>query len=220
MFVGHYAAAFAARAAKPAVPLGVLFVAAQLVDFAWAGFVITGVEHVRIIPGFMEGSNLDLHHMPWTHSMVASLVWSVAAGAIYMVLRRGSGALSAGIIVAAAVFSHWLTDLIVHAPDLAIYPGGEKYGFGLWNSLLWSQIVEIGLLLVGTAIYMAKTRAKSTIGKIAPWAFIAFLLAVQAYSHMPVETAPSAQQFAITALVSYTLLALLAWAVDRTRMAA
>ena len=217
MFIGHYGVAFAARAAKPAIPLWQLFVAVQLVDFAWAGFVMAGIEKVRIIPGFMEGSNLDLHHMPWTHSMVASLIWSVAAGAVYMVLKRGGHALIAGIIIAAAVFSHWLTDLIVHAPDLSIFPGGPKYGFGLWNSLLWSQMLEVGLLLVGAAIYMANTRAKTTIGKFAPWALVAFMLIVQAYSHMPTETAPSVQQFAITALAAYTVLALLAWAADRTR---
>ena len=220
MFIGHYAAAFAARAVKPAVPLWLLFVAVQLVDFAWAAFIIAGVEHVRIEPGLMAASNLDLYHMPWTHSLVAAIVWSIAAGAVYMVIRRGGSALMAGIIVAAAVFSHWLADLIVHAPDLAIYPGGPKVGFSLWNSLLWSQVLEVGLLLVGFAIYMAKTTAGTAVGRFGPWALIVFMLAVQAYSHMPIETAPPIQQFAITALVGYSVLSLLAWLVDRKRAAA
>ena len=44
MFVGHYGPAFAIRAARPEVPLWVLFVAAQLVDIAWALLVLGGVE--------------------------------------------------------------------------------------------------------------------------------------------------------------------------------
>ena len=220
MFIGHYAAAFAARAVKPAVPLWVLFVAVQLVDFAWAAFIITGVEHVRIEPGLMAASSLDLYHMPWTHSLVAALIWSVAAGAIYMLFKRGGSALMAGVIIAAAVFSHWLADLIVHAPDLAVYPGGPKLGFGLWNSLFWSQLVEVGLLLIGFAIYMAKTQPTSRLSAYTPWALIVFMLALQAYSHLPMETVPSIQQFAMTGLVGYSLLCVMAWAVDRKRLAA
>lgn len=219
MFVGHYAAAFAARGAKPAVPLWILFVAVQLVDFAWAAFVMTGVEHVRIVPGFVAASNLDLYHMPWTHSLVAGLIWSVAAGLVYMVLRGGGSALKAGIIVGVAVFSHWLADLLVHVPDLAVYPNGPKLGFGLWRSLFWSQLIEIGLLLIGFAIYMAKTTPKGPVGRFAPWALIVFMLALQAYGQMPIEAAPPVQEFAITALVGYTLLAVMAWGVDRAREA-
>ena len=88
MFVGHYAAAFAAKAAKPDVPLWHLFIACQLVDFAWAGLVLAGVEQMRVVPGFMEASPLDLHHMPWTHSLATNLVWAAGAGLLYWALAR------------------------------------------------------------------------------------------------------------------------------------
>jgi hypothetical protein len=217
MFIGHYAAAFAARGVKPAIPLWQLFVAVQLVDFAWAILVLLGIERFDITPGFMPASILDLHHMPYTHSLVAVVLWAVGAGILYAVLRRGAGAVAAGLIIGFAVFSHWLTDLIAHGPDLALWFGGPKVGLGLWNSLLWTQVVEIGGLLLGGAIYILNTRAKGNWGKIAPYALIGFMIFLQIYNHLPLDHPPSIPQFAIMGLFAYTLLCVLAWATDRTR---
>lgn len=219
MFIGHYAAAFAVRAVKPAIPLWQLFVAVQLVDFAWVGLVLTGVEKVRVTEGFMQASVLDLHHMPYTHSLVAAVVWAVTAGVLYAAVRRGARKWTAGVIIGMAVFSHWLTDLIVHAPDLALWFGGPKVGFGLWNSMLWSNVVEIGGLLIGAAIYLGFTRPKGVWGRLTPALLIAFMVALQVFNHLPVETLPEPPQFAIMALLGYSLLVLAASAVDRTREA-
>lgn len=217
MFVGHYSASFAAKRLKPSLPLWHLFVATQLIDFGWALLVLAGVEKVRIIPHFMEASSLDLHYMPYTHSLPGSLIWASIAGLVYALLWRGGHNIRAGLIFAAAVFSHWLLDLIVHAPDLLLYPGGAKVGFGLWHSLLWSQVVEVGLLVTGFIVYMVATKPRSTLGNIAPFLFLAFLLAIQAYSHLPIDVPPTPQGFAITALIGYSLLSFLAWLVDMTR---
>ena len=219
MFVGHYAAALAARSIKPAIPLWQLFVAVQLVDFAWAALVLAGIEKVRLRPGFMEASILDLHHMPYTHSLPAVLIWAIAAGLLYAVFVRQSQRWAAGLIIAAAVFSHWLTDLIAHGPDLALWFGGPKVGFGLWNSLLWTQIVELGLLAIGGALYIAYTKPKGLIGRIAPVLLLGFMAALQIYNHLPVDHPPPIPQFAWLALFGFTLLTVLAWATDRTRQA-
>ena len=217
MFIGHYGAALAARAVKPAIPLWQLFVAVQLVDFAWAGLVLAGIEKFDVAPGFMEASILDLHHMPYTHSLVAAVIWSIAAGVLYAALRKGASAVTAGVIIGLAVFSHWITDLIAHGPDLALWFGGPKVGLGLWNSLLWTQVVEIGLLLVGGGLYLAHTKPKGPVGRIAPWLLIGFMLALQIYNHLPVDHPPAIPQFAIMALIAFSLLAFVAWATDRTR---
>ncbi len=60
MFIGHYGPAFAAKAVVKTVPLWVLFVAAQWVDFLWAAFVIAGVEKVRLVENFIGVTPLDL----------------------------------------------------------------------------------------------------------------------------------------------------------------
>jgi hypothetical protein len=133
MFIGHYGPAFGAKAAVRAVPLWVLFVAVQFMDVIWALLVLLGIEKVKIVPGFMQGSSLDLYFMPYTHGLFGALALSVVFGAIVAsclrVRRR-----AVFFIVAAAVFSHWILDLIVHAPDLWIYDG-VKVGFGLWRWL-------------------------------------------------------------------------------------
>mgnify|MGYP006153299189 CR=1 FL=1 len=115
MFVGHYSAGFALKAWKPQLPLWVMLLAVQAVDVGWGLLVLAGVEKVRIVPGFLAGSPLDLYYMPYTHSLVATLVWAVAAALLYRVWRRGDGA-AAALAVGLAVASHWLLDLLVHAP--------------------------------------------------------------------------------------------------------
>src|SRR2546430_7667753 len=45
-------------------------------DLLWAPAVLAGIEHVRIVPGFLPASSLDLYDMPWTHSLVMALIWS------------------------------------------------------------------------------------------------------------------------------------------------
>ena len=183
MFIGHYAAAFAARAVKPAIPLWQLFVAVQLVDFAWAGLVLAGIEKMRVTKGFMEASMLDLHHMPYTHSLVSAVVWAIAAGVLYAALRRGANKWMAGAIIAGAVFSHWLLDLVVHVPDLELWPGGMRVGFGLWNNYPVALAVEFGVLLGGFVLYLRMTEAKGLIGRIWPWVFMALLALAEFANH-------------------------------------
>src|SRR5450631_3127893 len=106
MFIGHYGPAFAIKAIRPAIPLLLLFIAVQLVDVAWAVLVLLGVEKVRIVPGITASNPLDLYYMPYTHSLVAAIVWSVGVAVLVMLLPR-LATRSAAIWIGAAVFSHW-----------------------------------------------------------------------------------------------------------------
>src|SRR5216110_1016954 len=131
MFVGHYGVSFGAKKAEPAIPLWVLFIAVQLLDVLWAPFVLLGIEKVRIVPGFTATNPLDLYYMPYTHSLVAALVWSVAAAGAYHLLRRSNPRTS--VLIGLAVLSHWILDFVVHRPDLPLYDNSAKVGLGLWN---------------------------------------------------------------------------------------
>ena len=73
MFVGHYSVAFAVKSDRNKIPLWVLFVAVQLLDFLWAPLVLVGIERVRIVPGITASNPLDLYYMPYTHSLVGAL---------------------------------------------------------------------------------------------------------------------------------------------------
>jgi hypothetical protein len=67
MFVGHYGVSFAAKAVAPRVPLWVWFIAVQWMDVIWSILVLTGIEKVRIVPGFTEANALG--SMPKTAKM-------------------------------------------------------------------------------------------------------------------------------------------------------
>jgi hypothetical protein len=110
---GEYEVSFAAARRSVFVPLWVLFIAVQLLDFGRSVLVLFGVEKVRIVPGITASNPLDLYYMPYTHSLVAALLWSAGAFAAYrLAVRRGRN--TAAFIVAAAVFSHWIPDFVVH----------------------------------------------------------------------------------------------------------
>jgi len=87
MFVGHYGISFAAKRLDKTIPLWVLFLAVQLLDVGWGILVPLGVEKVRIVPGITASNPLDLYYMPFTHSLVAALLWSLGAYAACRSLR-------------------------------------------------------------------------------------------------------------------------------------
>jgi hypothetical protein len=159
MFVGHYSVAFAAKSEKNKIPLWVLFVAVQFLDYIWATLVLLGIEKLRVIKGFTAGSMLDSYFHPYSHSLIAAIAWSCIAGLAYKIFCSRHGSLYreyAPFIVGAAVFSHWILDLIAHPRDLAIYDNTWKVGFGLWNYRDPEFALEIGLLGVGIMLYLTR----------------------------------------------------------------
>lgn len=79
MFIGHFAAGFAAKAAAPRISLGTLFLAAQFIDLLWPTLLLLGVERVRIVPGATAVTPLVFDHYPVSHSLVAFLALAHAA---------------------------------------------------------------------------------------------------------------------------------------------
>src|SRR4051812_23055229 len=104
MFVGHYGISFAAKSFEKRIPLWLLFIAVQFVDVLWAIFVLTGIEKVRITPGITATNPLDLYYMPYTHSLVAALLWAVFGFIGYKIADKGGS--RAALIIAVAIFSH------------------------------------------------------------------------------------------------------------------
>lgn len=213
MFIGHYGPAFGAKAAVARVPLWVYFIAVQWLDVWWSVFVLTGVEHVRIQPGFMPASALVLYDMPYTHGLIGALILSALLGAIVSFFFRAQrGTVFAAVALAA--FSHWILDLVVHAPDLWIYDG-VKLGFGLWRWLWISLPLELIVLFGGAWLYTRYVPARPG-GNVWLWIFVAAMAAVEIYAVLgPPPASPAAE--AQTALAAYFALALLAGIVDLTR---
>lgn len=175
MFIGHFAVGLAAKKAAPAVSLGTLFLAAQFTDLLWPMLLLLGIERVAIDPGNTVVTSLNFISYPVTHSLVAVVFWACAFAMAYMLIRRyPRGAVTLGLLV----LSHWILDLITHRPDLPIVPGGLTVGLGLWNSLAWTLIIEVGLFAVCVWIYLRTTLAKNRTGVWSFWALVAFLVVV------------------------------------------
>jgi hypothetical protein len=159
MFVGHYSIAFAARTEKNKIPLWVLFIAVQFLDYIWATLVLLGIEKLRVIKGFTAGSMLDSYFHPYSHSLITAILWSCVAAIVYKPICSWLGLVytkSAPLVIGVAVFSHWILDLVAHPRDLAIYDDAWKVGFGLWRYRNPEFALEIGLLAVGIVLYLAR----------------------------------------------------------------
>ena len=116
MLIGHYAPALALARFRPSVKLWHLFVATQLVDVFWALFILGGIEHARVVPGFTASNDLDLWDMPYTHSLVATLLWAGAALFGLNALFHAMPVLFMAMKIAGALFLLWIAyQIFVHA---------------------------------------------------------------------------------------------------------
>ncbi len=83
MFVGHYAASLALKKFEKRASLGVLFLAVQFVDILFFPLVLLGIERVNIVENFTQSTHFELEYMPYTHSLLASLLWVSAAYVVF-----------------------------------------------------------------------------------------------------------------------------------------
>ncbi|MEI9990216.1 MAG: hypothetical protein WDM86_09275 [Rhizomicrobium sp.] len=215
MFVGHYGVSFAAKAADKRLPLWLLFIAVQWLDVVWSGLVMLNVEKLRIVPGFTEATSFDLYYMPYTHGLIGALALAAAFGAVTALFYRDRRA-AAGAMLAGAVFSHWLLDLVVHVEDLPLLGDSFKVGFGLWRHVWISFPLEIAILVAGAAIYARAMPARAPGGDRWLWGFVAAMTALQAYGNFGPAPASGLAQ-AQMALAAYAMLAALAALVDWRR---
>jgi hypothetical protein len=154
--------------------------------------------------------------MPYTHSLVATSLWAIISVIVYRVVTRFNGWSAAGI-VGAAVFSHWILDLLVHRPDLPIYDDTFKVGLGLWNYPMVSFALEIALLFGGMYLYFRATEPKGRGGRYGMVIFGLIMVADQSlvFFGPPPRSDKAA---AITALVSYFVFAGVAYWLERKRV--
>ena len=210
MFVGHYSAAMAAKAAEPRAPLWSYFIASQLLDVGWGAFVILGIEKVHVDPN-LPGSVFNLYYMPWTHSLLAAIAWSFAGSLLFKKLLRLPT--RAAVFIGLVVFSHWVLDLVVHRPDLLLWPGGPKVGFGLWDYPVLEEAIEMGLMAIAAVIWAASLVR----GTGAAWRAVALIFLMTAMQAFVIASPPAGSYIVIgaMALAAYAALAFGAWWAER-----
>lgn len=213
MFVGHYAAAIAAKAVEPRGPLWTYVAGCQLLDIVWGLGVATGLEKVRFDPA-LPGNPFDLAFMPYSHSLSAALVWSVLALIAARYLLRLPWTVA--MVVGGVVLSHWVLDLIVHRPDLEVWPGGPQAGFGLWNLPLMEMVLEVGLVALAAIAWTSCLKSAGS-RAVTAFAFVAILIAIQLLAGLPIKTDPGAVAVGVTAVIASLVITGLSLLFDRPR---
>ena len=220
MFVGHYGAALALKGVESRASLGLLFLGVQFVDLLFFPLVLAGVEQMNIVPGNTESTHFELAFMPYTHSLLASLLWAtlIAIGT-YVVLGNRPRRRSIAIVLGVAVLSHWVLDLIVHTPDLPLLgEGSTKLGLGLWNSAPLTFLLEAAVLLGGLWLYLRATTPKvgSRMARYGMVGLVVLLIALNVYNIFGPPPAAFLEVFGF-AMVSYLGLAGIAFWLDGLR---
>jgi hypothetical protein len=204
MFIGHWAPALAVAARPRAPGLVTLFVAAQLVDWAFFGLLLLGVEHMRFSPGISVMNPMDLYHMPYTHSLLGSAAFAGLFGGVIWLASKDR---VAALIGSAVVLSHWLLDLLVHVPDLTLAGSPPKLGLGLWNYPGIEMPLELAITFGALSLY-ARARKPSVARILLLGGVLLLLQAVNWFG--PVEPEVSAAT-SLLAMFAYGLATLAAW---------
>jgi hypothetical protein len=205
MFLGHIGVGLGLKRAAPSVNAGVLVAAALLLDMLLGLFVLAGVEEVRVPPDFAS-----VHYFtftfPWSHSLVATVVWSTLAGAAAWGLLRGRLGPWGAVVVALAVASHFFCDVVEHVRGLPLAgPDSPLLGLGLWKRMPLALALEGALAGLGLWLYARAARGRP------PWA-MALLLTLVAAVALPgqllASAPPSTRTLAWTWLLEVPLLGL------------
>ena len=176
MFMGHFGPAVwdtQRGKGEVLVPLWMGFLAVQFMDIVFALLAIFGLEgETRMVDG------IPLFTIPYSHSLVSAMILAAIGGGLFKLIRPKSGAKGFWVVFG-LVFSHWVLDLIVHRPDLPLWPGsGVELGFGIWNWPLLAFSLEIGLLLAAFLYWMRVTTGPRS-SVIALSALFLFMVIIQ-----------------------------------------
>jgi hypothetical protein len=211
MFAGHLGAALAIGRADRRLNIGVFVSAALLLDVVLWLFVLVGWESVTILAS-LSSTHQPEFVFPYSHGLLAAIVWSVAAGAAVFIWypRLKERKLRAAVLAGMAVFSHWLLDALVHVPELQLAgAGSEKMGLGLWQHMPVALAAEAAILVAGLCLFLWGTGLSRT--RQIWLTVLALLVLVFTVVGMTVAPAPpSARAMAASSLVTIVVVCALA----------
>lgn len=213
MFAGHVGAGLAIGRAEPRVNVGLFVAAALLLDLVLWLLVLLRWESVAIPANFASTHQAEFM-FPYSHSLAASVVWSAlaAAGAWAICAHLGPARVRVALLVAAATFSHWLLDVLVHRPELPLAGAtAPAMGLGLWNNMPVALVAEAVIVMLGLSLFIPRSRlprGRSVAIAVLSLVILAFTVMGSTLAPPP----PSADAMAATSLVTLGVVcALVAW---------
>jgi FtsH-binding integral membrane protein len=214
MFLGHYGAGLSFKKAAPPISLGLFFIAVQFLDLLWPTFLLLHIEHVQITTDKSQPIPLVFTDYPYSHSLLMALLWSALFLVVYWLATKN---LRQAVILGLAVFSHWVLDLIVHLPDLPLYPGSSvKLGLELWRFPVVTAVIEGLIFFFGLFLYFKSTKAKNKTGSIVFWVLVILLL-VSHIANLFSPPPPSVEAIAWAGQAMWLFVLLAFWA-DKNRV--
>lgn len=215
MFAGHVGVALAVGRAERRINVGILILAALLLDVILWLFVLMGWESVTIPADFARTHQAEFV-FPYSHGLLAGMAWSALAGAIVFAAmprldaRLNAQRLRAAALVGVAVFSHWLLDALVHGPELPLAgPGSMTVGLGLWQHMAPALGVETLIVAIGLWLFVpgaGLSRAKSVSLTMLTLVTLGLTIAGMTIAPPP----PSPMAMAVSSLVTIALICILA----------
>lgn len=205
MFAGHLGAALIIARAERRVNLGVFVAAALLLDGLLWAFVLLGWESV-VIPGNFADTHQPEFGFPFSHGLVASLAWSALVGAAAFAgsIQPNAVRWRAAWLVAAAVFSHWLLDALVHRAEMPLAGAGSPtVGLGLWQSIPAALTVEAVVVVAGLWLFVSGSSLARS--KLIALAMLTLLVLIFTALGMTIAPAPPS----VTAMAASSLVTLI-----------
>lgn len=206
MFAGHIGVALALGRAERRVNVALFVAAALLLDVVLWTLVLLGRESVAIPADFAQ-AHQPAFVFPWSHGLAAALAWSaLAAGVAWIACRRRPAARApVALLAAAAVFSHWLLDALVHRPELPLAGAGSAtVGLALWDRLAVALAVEAALVMAGLLLYVQGSGLAR--GRAAGLVVLVLVTLASTVAGMTVAPPPpSAQAMAATSLATIAI---------------
>lgn len=217
MFLGHVGVGLALKKAEPKLNVGWLVTASLFLDIVLWVLVLIGAEHVAIPPNYS-----DIHFLsfdfPYSHSLVAALLYSALAFGVGCAVIRTSKRLRAGIILGAAVFLHWTCDWIEHTQDLPLAGSStQKLGLGLWDQMPKALGIEISFAAVGLWLYLTHSTEISSLRKWLIGLLTFFIAGMTVYGGLLAPAPPGETPLAVGSLATNILVVVLYFSLDRRR---
>lgn len=129
--INHAATALVLKRRFPEVSLVWLLLSVQAVEILWVLLNFLGIERTATEAAVHTVRDIHLAHMPWSHSLVTSVLVALLA---WLLIGKAFHRPIAAAAIALGVASHIVLDLLTHAPDIPIAPylAGPKIGLGLY----------------------------------------------------------------------------------------
>ena len=217
MFAGHIGAALAIGRAEPGVNIGMFVTAALLLDLLLWLFVLLGWESVAI-PADFASTHQAAFLFPYSHGLLASVAWSaVAAVAGLLLYARCQWKWRAAMLLAVAVFSHWVLDAVVHRPELPLAGAASRVvGLGLWNNIPVALLLEGVVVVLGLYLFVSGSKVeRSKSIALAVLTLVVMALTVVGMTIAPAP--PSAAAMAGSSLATLLVVCVLAGVFGRKR---